>query len=97
MMGAMFTTLKGAALWVAGGIVLAVIGAATYLTSAGDLNGSDWLAIILPILTGVIGVTSAHVAGQTAAAAFNTPSPGGPSSPVRGAVPVAAPAPGAMP
>jgi hypothetical protein len=77
----MLSTLKGAALWVAGGIVLALIGAATYLASQGTLTGSDWLTIMVPILTGVVGVTSAHVAGQTAANAFNTPAPNPPPAP----------------
>lgn len=76
MMGGMFTTLTGGALYVAGAIVLAVIGAATYLSSQGVLAGSDWLAIVSPILVGVVGVTSAHVAGQTVARAVNVPPPG---------------------
>jgi hypothetical protein len=71
----MLETLKGAALYVAGAIVLAIVGAATYLASQGTLTGSDWLTIVVPVLTGVVGVTSAHVAGQTAANAFNTPAP----------------------
>lgn len=74
-MGAMITTLKGATLYVVGGLVLAVVGAATYLASQSVLSGSDWLAVITPVLAGIVGVTSAHVAGQTAAAAFNTPPP----------------------
>lgn len=71
----MLTTLKGPVLYVVGGLVLAVIGAATYLASQSVLTGSDWLAVITAVLAGVIGVTSAHVAGQTAAAAFNTSPP----------------------
>lgn len=71
----MFITLKGAALYVAGGLVLAVVGASTYLASQSVLSGSDWLAVITPILAGIVGVTSAHVAGQTAAAAIKVPPP----------------------
>jgi len=67
--------LKGAALYVAGVITLALIGAVTFLVADGDLSGSDALIVFTPILTGVVGVTSAHVAGQTAAAAINTPPP----------------------
>lgn len=74
-MAGMFTMLKGSALYVAGGLVLAVVGAATYLASQSVLSGSDWLAVITPILAGIVGVTSAHVAGQTAATAFNTAPP----------------------
>lgn len=74
-MGGMFTSLKGASLYVAGGLVLAVVGAATYLASQSVLSGTDWLAVIIPVLTGIVGVTSAHVAGQTAATAFNTVPP----------------------
>lgn len=75
-MADMITTLKGATLYVVGGIVLAVVGAATYLASQSVLSGSDWLVVISSILAGVVGVTSAHVAGQTAAAAFNMVPPG---------------------
>lgn len=71
-MGSMITTLKGATLYVVGGIVLAVVGTATYLASQSVLSGSDWLVVISSILAGTVGITSAHVAGQTAAAAFNT-------------------------
>lgn len=89
-MGAMLTTLKGGALWAALVIILAVIGATTYLASAGDITGTDALTIVTAVLVAVTGVTSAHVAGQTAASAFNTPAPGSGSAPL----PSAAPAPG---
>lgn len=102
----MLDTLKGNALLAAAVIVLAVIGAVTYLASQSILSGADTLTIITLVLTGVVGVTSAHVAGQTAAAAFNTPTPTPtvpaptppaptPTSPVPGMVPN--PAPNAMP
>lgn len=71
----MLDTLKGNALWGAVLIVLTVIGAITYLASQSILNGADVLTVITLILTGVVGLTSAHVAGQTAAAAINTPPP----------------------
>lgn len=86
----MLSALKGGSLWAALVILLAVIGAVTYLTSAGFVSGSDALTVIVVILTAVTGVTSAHVAGQTAAAAFNTPAPVN-----GGAAPLAQPAPGA--
>lgn len=68
----MWETLKGAALYVAGAITLAIIGAATYLASQGTLTGQDWLTITVPVLTGVVGVTTAHVAGTQVASAINT-------------------------
>jgi hypothetical protein len=84
MMSKVLTSLKGAALWVAGGIVLALIGAVTYLTQNGNIAGSDALVIYVSILTGVTGITTAHVTGQQVTAALNTPPPG--------TVPIAAPA-----
>ena len=102
----MLTTLKGGALWAALVIVLAVVGATTYLASSGDITGTDALTVVTAVLVAVTGVTSAHVAGQTAATAFNTPAPGNGSAPLPSATPapvpvtpastVAAPAP-AMP
>jgi hypothetical protein len=87
------TSLKGAALWVAGGIVLALIGAVTYLTQNGNIAGADALVIYVSVLTGVTGIT--HVTGQQVTAALNTPPPvpGPPASPVAapGAVPVETP------
>lgn len=74
----MLTTLKGAPLYGAVAIVLAVIGAITYLASQNIMSGADVLTVITLILTGVVGITSAHVAGQTASAAFNTPPPAAP-------------------
>jgi hypothetical protein len=76
MMGGMFTALKGGPLWSALAVLLAIIGSITYLASSGYISGSDALTVVIAILTAVTGVTSAHVAGQTAAAAFNTPAPG---------------------
>jgi hypothetical protein len=72
-MAPMLSSLKGGPLWAALAVLLAVIGSVTYLTSSGLITGSDALTVIVVILTAVTGVTSAHVAGQTAAAAFNTP------------------------
>jgi hypothetical protein len=78
----MLTTLKGAALWVAGGLVLAIVGAATYLASQGILSGSDWLVIGTAVLASVGIVTTAHVTGQQVASALVTPPPAGASPPV---------------
>lgn len=89
-MGVMLATLKGGALWAALVIILAAIGATTYLASSGDITGTDALTVITAVVVAVTGVTSAHVAGQTAAAAFNTPAPGNGSAPL----PSAPPAPG---
>jgi hypothetical protein len=71
----MLTSLKGAALWVAGGVVLALIGAVTYLTQNGNIAGSDALVIFVSVLTGVTGITTAHVTGQQVTAALQTPPP----------------------
>ena len=88
----MWETLKGAALWVAGGVVLAIIGAATYLAQAGILTGQDWLTIIVPVLTGVVGVTTAHVTGNQVASALNTMPPGTvQTAPVASVAPATAP------
>jgi hypothetical protein len=77
----MLSALKGGPLWAALAVLLAVIGAVTYLAASGYVSGSDALTVIIAILTAVTGVTSAHVAGQTAAAAFNTPAPTPPADP----------------
>lgn len=86
----MLSALKGGTLWAALAIILAVIGAVTYLTANGNITGADALIVITAIVTAVTGVTSAHVAGQTAAAAFNTPPPG-PSAYPAAVAPVAVP------
>lgn len=62
-------------LYVVGAIVLAVIGAATYLASQNVLSGSDWLVVASGLTAGTIGVTTAHVTGNQVAAALNTPPP----------------------
>jgi hypothetical protein len=95
MMGDMFTALKGGSLWAALVVLLAIIGSVTYLASSGYISGSDALTVVIAILTAVTGVTSAHVAGQTAAAAFNTPAPT--SSPPPLPPPAVSAAPGVMP
>lgn len=74
-MGIMLTALKGGALYVAGGVVLALIGAVTYLTQNGNIAGSDALVIYVSILTGVTGITTAHVTGNQVASALNTAPP----------------------
>lgn len=74
-MGAMLATLKGAALYVSGAIVLALIGASTYLASQGVLSGSDWLVVGTAVLAGVGIVTGAHVTGAQVASALMTPPP----------------------
>lgn len=71
----MFSQLKGGALWAVTAVVLAAIGAATYLASQSVLSGSDWLVIITPILTGTVGIASAHVAGNAVGNALNAPPP----------------------
>jgi hypothetical protein len=75
----MFTSLRGGPLYAATVIVVAVVATATVLAWHGTLTGSDWLIVITPILTGVVGVTSAHVAGTALGNALNTypPVPGG--------------------
>ena len=73
MMGGMLATLKGGALYVAGAVVLALIGAVTFLAQNGNITGS--------VLTGVTGITTAHVTGQQVAGALNTPPPAPPASP----------------
>lgn len=74
-MGAMLTSLKGSALWVAALIVIAVLAAVTVLAYHGTLSGDLWVAIVTPIITGVTGVASAHVAGTQIGAALQTPPP----------------------
>lgn len=65
----MFTTLKGTALWGATAVVVAIIGAATYLASQSVLSGSDWLVVASTVLAGVVGVSAAHVTGAAVNAA----------------------------
>jgi hypothetical protein len=69
------TTLKGGALYVAGAVVLALIGAVTFLAQNGNITGADALVIYVSVLTGVTGITTAHVTGQQVAGALNTPPP----------------------
>jgi hypothetical protein len=61
----MLQSLKGGPLWAITAIVLAVIGAVTYLASQGTVSGGDVLNVISLVLVGVIGVTTAHVVGQS--------------------------------
>src|SRR5579862_5345049 len=72
----MLDTLKGGTLWAIVVVVLGVLGCATYLASQNILSGADWLVLGTAVLASAGIVTGAHVAGQTAAAAFNTPVPG---------------------
>jgi hypothetical protein len=81
----MFTSLRGGPLYAATIIVIAIVAAATALAWHGTLSGSDWLIIATPILAGVVGVTSAHVAGTALGNALNTP----PVSPPRSLSPPA--------
>jgi hypothetical protein len=69
------SSLKGSALAAVSAILLAVIGASTYLASQGTLSGSDWLVIITPILASVGIVTAAHVTGVAVNNANNPPPP----------------------
>lgn len=62
----MLETLKGGVLWAVVAIVLAVLGAATYLASQAILSGSDWLVLGTAVLASVGIVTGAHVASQAA-------------------------------
>lgn len=71
----MLSALKGGTLWAALAVILAAVGAVTALAWHGSISGSDALIVITAVVTAVTGVTSAHVAGQTAAAAFNAPPP----------------------
>lgn len=76
----MIGTLTKTAIWPATLIVLAVIGAVTYLGSQGVVSGSDIVTIMVLILTGVIGVTATHVAGNVAVNAASPPAqPAGPT------------------
>lgn len=98
MIGVVLTTLKGGTLWAVVAIVLGVLGAATYLASQGIMSGGDVLTLFTAILAAVGIVTGAHVAGQTAAAAFNTPAPGpNVSPPTPTALVPANPTPGLVP
>lgn len=79
----MLETLKGGALWAVVAVVLAAIGSVTYLASQSILSGSDVLTVITLILTGVVGLTTAHVVGQaTLASGVSTvPAPPTPDQP----------------
>lgn len=88
----MLTTLKGGTLWAVVAVILAIVGSATYLASQNILSGGDVLTIFTTLLAAVGIVTGAHVAGQTAASAFNTPAPGQVSPPDPTPAPVPAPA-----
>jgi hypothetical protein len=59
----MLTALKGSALWATVVVVVAVLGAATYLAANGTLTGADWLIVAAPVLTGVAGAAGAHLTG----------------------------------
>lgn len=85
----MITTLKGGVLLVVGGLVLAVVGAVTYLASQGTVTGQEALTVYTVVLTGVVGVGTAHAAGQAAANAIAAPAAPPASS-------AAAPAPGVL-
>lgn len=65
----MLTTLKGGPLAAVTVVVLAVLGAVTYLASTGTLTGADVLVVISTLLAAVTGVTAAHVTGQVVASA----------------------------
>lgn len=77
----MITALKGGTLWAVVAIVLAIVGASTYLASQGILSGSDWLVLGTAVLASVGIVTGAHVASQAAVNALNMPPPGSPVPP----------------
>lgn len=77
----MWSSMKTSQLLAVVVVLVAVIAGATVLAWKGVLSGSDWLVIATTILAGVIGVSSAHVAGQTAAAAINVTPPNTPASP----------------
>jgi len=71
----MLTQLKGPALYVVGAVVLAIVGAAPSLSSQGTLSGSEWLVVAGSVLTGTVGITTAHVASNATAAAIQIPPP----------------------
>lgn len=52
----MLDTLKGPALYVAGAVIIAIVGAVTALAWNGNLSGSDALVVFTGILTAVTGV-----------------------------------------
>lgn len=81
----MLGSLTKTAIWPATLIVLAIIGAITYLGSQGVVSGSDIVTIVVLILTGVIGVTAAHVGGNTAVNAANQTAP--PAAPTTQSLP----------
>lgn len=97
MMSGMLTTLKGGVLWAVVIIVLAVLGAATYLSSQAILSGSDWLVLGTAVLASVGIVTGAHVASQAAVTALNTPAPGQATVPPVTTAPAPAPSPYSAP
>lgn len=76
----MFSTLTRAALWPATLLVLGVLGAATYLTSQGEVSADVWSSIATLILTAVVGVTATHVASNAVAAAVGVTPTAAPSS-----------------
>lgn len=63
----MFSGLRGGPLWGTVAIVISVLAAATVLAWQHVLTGSDWLAVVSPVLTGGAAIGGAHVANQAAA------------------------------
>lgn len=85
----MFATLKGPALYVAGFLVALVVACATVLTWHGTLTGQSWLVIVVPVLTGIVGLSAAaHASAATTNALMTPPPPGLVGPPVTPPAPV---------
>ena len=72
----MVDSLKGPALYVVGAIILAVIGAVTFLAANGNVSGGDALTVYTGVLTVVAGVGGGVVVGHAVTTAANS-SPAG--------------------
>jgi hypothetical protein len=83
----MLNALSGGALYVAGAMVLAIVGAVTYLASTGAVDGTLAVGIYTSVLTAVGAITGAHVAGQAVTAAATSSQPGVPAPPTPAAPP----------
>lgn len=63
----MLNTVSGPVIWVVGVLTAVVVGAVTFLANAGTVTGQDAMTVYTVVLTGVVGVGTAHVAGQAVA------------------------------
>lgn len=94
----MLTSLSKSALWPVTLVILAVIGAAAYLASQNVISGAEIVTLLTLILTGAVGLTTVHVAGNVATSAA-TNAVATPVAPSTGTVGSGTPMPGvsAMP